>query len=165
MGSTFDLFVLIILTFYAGEVVWRERNHRIHQVIDASPRPTWVPVAAKYLSLLMTVAILLLVLMFCGVSFQAFKGYTHYEWGLYFKHLFLIKFITFVNIAALAFFLQTLLNNKHMAHGAMILYYILYAWMPRMGFEHKIYRFNAAPLPVYSDMNTYGPLLGGVFYF
>ena len=165
MGANFDLFILIILTFYAGEAVWRERDHRINQVVDTFPTPSWISITTKYLSLLAVTGVLLFVLMICGVIAQTFKGYTHYEFGLYFKHLFLIKFITFANIAALALFLQTVLNNKYLGHGAMTLYYILYTWMPEMGFEHKIYRFNSAPLPVYSDMNMYDRFLEGYFTF
>ena len=165
MGTTFDLFILIILTFYAGEAVWRERNNRINQIIDAFPTPSWVSITTKYFSLLVTTGALLLVLMVCGIITQTFKGYNNYEFGLYFKHIFLIKFITFANIAALALFLQTMLNSKYLGHGAMILYYILYTWMPSMGFSHKIYRFNAAPLPVYSDMNEYGRFLEGYLSF
>lgn len=165
MGGSFDIFILIILTFYAGEAIWRERDNRIHQIFDAFPTPTWVPVIAKYLSLLLVTMALLFVLMICGIITQTFKGYTHYELDLYFKHLFLIKFISFVNILALAFFLQVILKNKYIGHGAMIGYYILHTFMPAMGFEHKLYNFNAADLPLYSDMNQYGRFLEGYFAF
>ncbi len=165
LGNTFDLFILIILTFYAGEIIWRERNNRINQIIDAFPTPSWISITTKYFSLLILTGTLLLVLIVCGVVVQTLKGYTYYEINLYFKHLFLIKFIGFANIAALAFFLQVILNNKYLGHGGMIIYYILYTWMPSMGLEHKIYRFNSVPLLSYSDMNMYGRFLEGYFTF
>ena len=39
----FALFMLIIITFYAGELVWRERDARLDQIADALPMPTWLP--------------------------------------------------------------------------------------------------------------------------
>src|SRR5690606_12681070 len=51
LGGMFGLFVLIIITFYGGDLVWRERDHRIDQVVDATPLPNWVPFAAKLTAL------------------------------------------------------------------------------------------------------------------
>ncbi len=45
-GGSFSLFVLIIITFYSGEMVWRERDTNIHQLMDVLRRRTgylWSP--------------------------------------------------------------------------------------------------------------------------
>ena len=55
LGGTFALFVLIVITFYAGDLVWRERDAQIHQVQDAMPVPNWVPLAAKFTALVLMV--------------------------------------------------------------------------------------------------------------
>src|SRR5206468_4069316 len=46
LGGTFGLFMLIIITFYAGELAWRERDNRLDQIHDALPIPTWLPFVA-----------------------------------------------------------------------------------------------------------------------
>ena len=45
--------MLIIITFYSGELVWRERDARTHELVDALPLPTWVCVSAKLVALLL----------------------------------------------------------------------------------------------------------------
>src|SRR5205814_2135152 len=47
LSGTFGLFMLVIIAFYAGELVWRERESRLDQIADALPTPTWRPLAAK----------------------------------------------------------------------------------------------------------------------
>ena len=39
VGGTFGLFMLIIITFYSGELVWRERDTGVHEIVDALPIP------------------------------------------------------------------------------------------------------------------------------
>ncbi|HEX9163312.1 MAG TPA: ABC transporter permease subunit, partial [Thermoanaerobaculia bacterium] len=47
IASTFLLFALIIITFYAGEIVWRERQLKLNEVTDAMPVPTSAVWAGK----------------------------------------------------------------------------------------------------------------------
>jgi ABC-2 type transport system permease protein len=39
--------MLVITTFYAGELVWREREARVAQMLDALPVPSWLPLLGK----------------------------------------------------------------------------------------------------------------------
>ena len=50
--------MLIVITFYAGDLVWRERDVQINQVQDAMPVPNWVPFAAKFTALVLMVVVL-----------------------------------------------------------------------------------------------------------
>jgi hypothetical protein len=45
-------FVLIILVFFSGELVWRDRDSHIHEVIDATPHNSTISLLAKTLSLI-----------------------------------------------------------------------------------------------------------------
>ena len=47
----------IIAIYYAGELVWRERDRKMHEIIDATPLPNWAFVVPKTLA----VALVLLV--------------------------------------------------------------------------------------------------------
>ena len=51
----FQVMLYIILTFYAGELVWRERGAGVAEVSDAFPTPDWVPLVAKLLALFATI--------------------------------------------------------------------------------------------------------------
>src|SRR5205823_13031089 len=48
--DVFALFLVIVTVFYAGEMVWRERDARMAQMLDALPVPSWLPLAAKALA-------------------------------------------------------------------------------------------------------------------
>jgi ABC-2 type transport system permease protein len=165
IGGSFDLFLIIIITFFAGEVVWRDRDQKVQQIVDSYPVPNFVLMSAKYLTLVSVVATLFLSVIICGILIQAFSGYTHFELPLYFKHLYGIRLISFINIISLLFFLQVITNNKYLAHGLTIFYYILSTWAPAMGFEHRLYNYNSAPFTSYSDMNGYGHFLKTTFLF
>ncbi len=165
VGGSFSLFMIIIITLYSGELVWRERDARVDQLFDALPIPTWLPFTAKLLALILTQVLLLGVVMVAGMLIQSFKGYFHFEIGLYLKELFGLQLVSYALICVLAMFVQVLVNQKYLGHFIMVVYYIASAFMPRFGLEHHLYRYGSAPDYTYSDMNGYGHFLRPVFYF
>ena len=106
------LFVLIILTFYSAELVWRERTTRVHEVIDALPVPNWALWGAKVAALLVLVAALLATTILTGMGIQASRGYYDFEVGLYLRGMFLVTGVPFLLMAILAVFLQVVTDNR-----------------------------------------------------
>jgi ABC-2 type transport system permease protein len=157
--GTFALFMLIIITLYAGEMVWRERDQRIDQIVDAMPAPTWLPVTAKLLALMLIPLLLQMFLFVCGIGMQIFKGYYNFELGLYFKGLFGLNLLNYWLICALAIAVHSLINNKYLGHFVMIAYYVIYSFSGLLGFEHNLYKYASAPSERYSDMNGFGQYL------
>ena len=43
LSGSFALFMLIIITFYSGQIIWKERELRVDQIIDSLPVPNWIP--------------------------------------------------------------------------------------------------------------------------
>ncbi len=74
VSGTFSAFMLVIITFYAGELAWREREHRFDQIHDALPIPTWLPFAAKLVALMLVPVLLQAILLLCGIGIQARQG-------------------------------------------------------------------------------------------
>ncbi len=163
-GGTFSLFVLIIITFYSGELVWRERDARTHELFDSLPLPTWTPFLSKFLALVYIQVLLSIVVALTAMSIQLFKGYTHLEPDLYVKILG-IRMLGYILLSALALSVQTLVNNKFLGHGAMVLYYLSSAFLGQLGLEHKLFDYAGHPGYTYSDMNRFGHQLRGVFWF
>ena len=102
LSGSFAAFMLIIIAFYAGELVWRERDNRLDQISDALPTPTWLPLVSKLGALMLVPAVLQAVLMLCGMAIQAAKGYTRFEPGLYLFDLFTIDLVNYWMVCALA---------------------------------------------------------------
>jgi ABC-2 type transport system permease protein len=159
------VFALAIITFYAGELVWRERDAGLNQIVDALPVQRWVLFTSKLTALLLVQIILVLVTMAAGIVVQLMLGYHHFEFGLYFTDLFAIRLLQYWMICVLAFFVHTLVNQKYLGHFVMVLYFVSTLALPGMGFQHHLYRYGQAPQYIYSDMNGYAPFAVALFWF
>ncbi|MFP5391990.1 MAG: ABC-2 transporter permease, partial [Gammaproteobacteria bacterium] len=163
--GTFSLFMLIITTFYAGELIWREREARISQMLDAMPLPSWLPMLAKLAALIGLQVLMLAIAMACGMLIQLFHGYFALEPGLYLRTLFLIELPHYIFIAVLAFALQVLINQKYLAYFAMILYYLATITFSSLGLDHPMLLYGTFPSFVYSQMNGFGHFLARERWF
>ncbi|HSV17293.1 MAG TPA: M1 family aminopeptidase [Casimicrobiaceae bacterium] len=159
VSGTFGVFMLVIITYYAGELVWRERDQRFDQIADALPTPTWLPLVAKLVALMAIPVILQAVLMVTGMAIQAAKGYHHFEPGLYLYDLFTIDIAGYWLVCVLAITVQSVVNHKYVGHFAMVAYYLMLAFSGVLGFEHNLYKYAASIPYTYSDMNGYGHFL------
>ena len=165
LGGSFSLFVLIVLTFYAGELVWHERDVRVQQINDTMPVPNWVPYCAKFTALTIVITLLLGVILVAGVATQLLSGYHHLELGLYLKILFGINWIDYLLLCVLALMVQVVAGNKYTGHFIMVLYYGLLMFRGSLGLEHNLYVFGSDPGMTYSDMNGFGPFLAPYLWF
>ncbi|MGZ7079779.1 MAG: M1 family aminopeptidase, partial [Thermoanaerobaculia bacterium] len=161
----FLLFAFIIMTFYAGEIVWRERQAKLSEVVDATPVPSSAIWSGKLAALYVIVFLLMTTAILTTIGVQTAKGFHHYELALYGKRLLLETMLPMLMIATLAFVLQVLTNNKYIGFLAMLLYFVSLVVMPAMNFEHNLYRFASTPNTPYSDMNGYGHFVRPLVWF
>ena len=164
-GGLFGLFVLVVTAIYAGELVWRERDARMADITDSLPAPTWLPFFAKLAALAALQAVLLAVVMLCGIGVQLAKGYTGIDLPHYLFELFVLQLAGFLLIGALALFVHTLVDHKYVGHFAVLLAFLAVTQLPDFGFEDRLYRYASRPDIVYSDMNGYGHFLPAVLWF
>jgi ABC-2 type transport system permease protein len=164
-AGSFALFTLIITAFYAGELVWRERDARMAQIADSLPQPTWLPFLAKLVTLMAVQALLQVVVMACGILIQLFLGYTRLELGQYLFTLFVLQLPTYWMVAALALAIHSVVNHKYLGHFLVILYYVVEVTSEGFGYDLRLYHFGNTPSVTYSDMNRYGHFLGPVWWY
>ena len=164
LGPNFWLFMLVVITLYAGDLVWAERDARIDQVVDATPVRDWVPLAGKFAGLALMIVVLQGVVMLTGMLIQLIQGYTRLEPGLYLAQLFGLDLVSFLLLAAFVMLVHVLANHKYVAHLIVVLLLVFTAFMPQMGFEHTLYRYNSGGVGTYSDMNGFGPFLDRFFW-
>ncbi|HET7133733.1 MAG TPA: ABC transporter permease, partial [Gammaproteobacteria bacterium] len=165
LSGTFALFMMVIIAFYAGEMVWRERDLKANQIHDALPVPTGLPFLAKLTALGLVCTVLLAVVMVAGILTQAFKGYFRFELGLYLKTLFVLRLSDYALLAVLALAVHAVVNHKYMGHLIIILYYVFRMFMGQLGLEHGLYRYGSSAGELYSDMNGYGPYVTPFAWF
>ena len=165
LEGSFSLFVLVLIAFYSGELVWEERDLKADQMYDSTPMRTWVPFASKLTALVMTVAILLALVMLAGLVTQAVKGYFNFEIGLYVQTLFGLRWVDYLLLCVVALLIHTLVNHKYMGHMIIIGLFVFTLFMGQLGLEHNLYRYGSDIGERYSDMNGFGPYLGPFFWF
>jgi len=157
---------LPVIIFYAGVVVWRERDANFSELNDAAPFPSWVAFMSKTTGLIGMVALLcFLAIVICVIS-QFLNGYTNFEFGLYFKDVFLIEFTTFAMFCVLSMLFLTVINHRYLAYAALIVF-LLVSQNKFDDWElmHNLYRFAEVPKYVYSDLYGFGPYAAGIINF
>jgi ABC-2 type transport system permease protein len=157
--NVFDLFFLIITVFYAGELVWKERQVNINLIVDTTPMPSFVGLAAKFFGLLWIYLITMLLLILCGVIIQASYGYYKFELPVYFGQLYTSTLSFLVLYTLLAIFIQVLVNNKFLGFALCIVFFIMRAVLNEVGLEHNLWQFASGSIGPYSDMNSFGHFL------
>ena len=156
ISGSFMLFALIIGTFYAGELIWKERTAKVNEVFDALPTPSWVFWSSKLSALALIILVLLTGAMLTTLGVQLYWGYHRFELGLYAKSLFLLEGGEFLQMMVLAFFVQVLTSNKYLGFLVMVLFFASTLALPGLKYEHHLYLYASAPPSPYSDMNGYG---------
>ncbi|MCM2568952.1 ABC transporter permease/M1 family aminopeptidase [Janthinobacterium kumbetense] len=164
ISNSFSFLLIIIVTFYAGELIFKERQARIADVSDAMPVPDWVPLLAKCTALIGVIAGYLLAGVLTAIGFQLVKGGAPVELGLYLKGT-LLGALFFVLMGLCTLTLQVLSNNKFIGYLLVILLMVAQAVQGMLHFEHNLYAFGGTPAIPYSDMNGYGHFLTGWAWF
>jgi ABC-type transport system involved in multi-copper enzyme maturation permease subunit len=162
--GSFTFLLIIIATFYAGELVWKERQAKLGEVTDAMPVPNWLPLTAKMLTLIAVVVAFQLLGGLSAMVYQLLHGYTFLEPLVYLKTL-LLGSIYFVLLGGLALVLQVFCNNKFIGFGLLIGILILQGVLGYWHFDHNLYNYGSAPGAPYSDMNGFGHFWIGKLWF
>ena len=163
--GSFHWLLAIILTFYAGELVWRERDRHTAEVVDAFPLPDWLPLTARLLALLAVVLVYLVIGDLVGIGWQLGHGYTRLEPGLYLATL-ALDAVPFVLMAVLMLLFQTLAGSKFMGYLLGIVWLVAsIIGFPLLHWDHNLTIYGHAPSVPYSDMNGFGHFLAGALWF
>jgi len=165
LEGSFTLIPLIIAIYYAGELVWRDRERRMHEIVDSTPAPDWAFVVPKILAISVVLFATLLASTAAGVAVQALKGHFAFELGKYFGWYVLPWTVTVVLYAVLAIFMQTLAPQKAVGWMLMLLFIVAQVTLDRLGFEHNLYQYAGAPPVPLSDMNGQGDFAGFAAWF
>lgn len=152
-------FFMIILLFYSGEIIWKERAANLNLIYDATPANNFIHISSKYLSLLLIYSVLIFALIIAGIIFQATNSYYHFDLKVYFISFFLDLFPTLALFTIIAFFCQALTGRKFMGILITILIFIAILAVRIFGIEHILLNFAGHALPPYSEINGYGHYL------
>ncbi|MGD0221526.1 MAG: M1 family aminopeptidase [Terriglobia bacterium] len=166
IAGTLYMFVIAIITYYAGVLVWKDRDQRIDEIVDSLPTREWIAYLSRLTALAVTVMLVELLALLSGVIVQACYGYHRYQLGLYFKELFLIDGSFFLFFGVLAFIFHVLSPNKYVGYFLYIAFAIanFFIWRP-LNIATDLVQFGMAPDVTYSDMFGDAPYITAWHWF
>lgn len=164
LQGAYSFVLIIIVLFYAGELVAKERSVKIHEVTDAMPVPNWVPLTAKFGALVAVIVCFQLLGGIVAILIQLGKGHTQLELAVYAQTL-MLNSLVFVLMGGLALCLQVFTNNKYVGYALLVLVLLGRMVLGTLDYTHKLYSYASAPNAPYSDMNGYGHFLQPQLWF
>lgn len=167
LSSTIGLFELIIIIYFTGVMVWKEREAKMNEFFDAYAYPDGIMLGAKLVALVGLVATIQLLVIAVGIAVQLLHGYTDIDLSLYFVEVFLVDFPRFIMLIIFSVSIQLLVNNKFVGYAAVVGLFVFNALILPTAFDirHNLLIFRGQPDYTYSDMSGYGPFVTGMFWF
>ena len=154
--GAFSLSLIIVITFYTAEVVWRERSTGIGDIIDSMPVHNFTFWFSKFIAVCLVILILLLVGVAATLSNQLGQGFIDFDLPQYFISLAYFTALPWILLVILAFFIQALSPNKYVGMLIFVGYFFVSLVFSEVGIEHNMFKYGTSPSMQYSDMNGYG---------
>lgn len=164
--GNYIIFVFIIIIFYTGEVVHRDKSLGFSKITDALPIPNWVTYGSKFLALTLVCVTMATLVWIVGIFNQSIQGFFDYQLGKYFTDLYLLELPRYLQLTMLAFFVHILVNKKFLGHIVTIGIWLLLFGLNAIGeFDYNMLFFSYRPGYVISDMNGFGHFISSVSWF
>jgi ABC-2 type transport system permease protein len=162
-ASFFQLFMLILLVFMSGTLIWRDREQKTDELIGTTPVSNTVLYFSKYLALVYIVGIMLITVCATGMAIQLSQGYYNLELGLYVKFA-LRSLVSYAITAGLCLTVQVYSPNKYLGFFlSLVPLLFINILFSQLEWTNQLYYFNSSgPEMSYSDMNGYGHV-GGIW--
>ncbi|MBD1206367.1 MAG: aminopeptidase [Rhodobacteraceae bacterium] len=153
VNDSMVIFALIVAVFFGGELVWRERDLRINEIIDAAPVPAWTLFVPKILAVFLILLGMSIVGMLAGMGYQLARGAESISVGLYIVAYLLPQSVDLLLVAVLAVVCQVISPNKYVGWGLMLIWFLGSVVLTELGYTNILYHFGGVPDAPLSDMN------------
>ncbi|PWJ34184.1 ABC transporter permease/M1 family aminopeptidase [Sediminitomix flava] len=164
--TSISILFAVSMVFYSGELVWRDREAKLNEVIDATPHNSFISLSAKAFALISMLSVILIGMIFFAAGYQLINGYTRFEFDVYFTVLFLDTFPGFMIWIFVCILIQVLVNHKYIAYFVSIL--IMFGseiLMSVFDVQSRMIDIGSAPNITYSDISGLGPGLSSTIWF
>ncbi|NQX91724.1 MAG: hypothetical protein HRT74_06300, partial [Flavobacteriales bacterium] len=157
------LFIIIIIGYFTGQLVWAERKAQMDEIIDASPQANWVPLLSKFLVISRAVLVLMIINILFAMVVQLMKGYTNLEPMIYFIEIIALDLPYFMLITALGLLVHVLVNRQYIGFFVFLLLVVaqLFVW-PIFEIDSNLLTFGGRPNHIYSDLSGWKPFAKGL---
>ena len=156
--------LVLILIFYSGELIFKDRQSGMSVITECLPVPAWVPLVAKCGALLAVILTFLASGVAAAVAIQLLRGGAPIEGVLYVKGT-LIGAAYFALMALALLAVQVLCNHKFLGVGLGLALILSPSALTALRCNHRLVSFAELPPLQYSDLNGYGHFLVGWSWF
>lgn len=152
MRGMLEFFLILIIIYFSGALVWMDRDERMDLITDATPTPEWVLYGARVMTLICMLMLIQIVVVAAAILFQILHDYHRIQFGLYLYEFFIRDMSGFLFLTILAFFIQAISPNKYAGYFAFIIFYCVneFGW-PVLNVSTNLVQFARRPNVVYSD--------------
>jgi ABC-2 type transport system permease protein len=156
LNGAFAIVPLIVAIYYAGDLVWRDRELRLHEMLHATPAPDWAFALPKVVAIALVLFATVAASVAGALVVQTVRGYGNYEFGKYLTWYVLPSAVDVTLVAVLGIFIQVLVPHKFLGWLAMLLVIVAQIVLSQLGYEHNLYQYATGPAVPLSDLNGQG---------
>lgn len=164
MGGS-ALFLLMIAAFYGGELVWRERDRKMNELIDSTSVPSWVMTVPKIFAIFLILLIVNSVAALTGVAYELIQGARSLGIPQFFGWFIIPAAIDGLLTAILAVFFQVLSPNKYVGWGLLFVWFVAGIFLSNVGYGDPLYTYARSPNVPLSDFVGAGSFWKGAAVF
>jgi hypothetical protein len=150
--GSFYLFVVAIMAYFSGALVWKESNAKVHEIYDALPTRNWTGYVAKLAAVVVIIASLLAIAIAAAMAAQAGHGFFRFEIGVYLRELLVIDLLGFVYLCALFMLIHVLSPNMYLGFFLCVIVLIVNSFLwGVLHIDSNMVEFAAMPDYTLSD--------------
>ncbi|HYI42807.1 MAG TPA: M1 family aminopeptidase [Sphingomicrobium sp.] len=161
---SFRTILIICATYFGGELVWRERERKMHEIIDATPLPAWALMLPKMAGLSLVLVATLLVGTGAGLLAQMLAGIEP-QFGQFFSWYLLPAVVDALVVATLAVFVAAISPSKYAAWGVMFAYAMVLTFGPSLGLAYPLFIYGNVPTVSLTEMAGTGAFAPAAWWF
>jgi ABC-2 type transport system permease protein len=155
----------LLVVFYAGELIWQERDDGVSEICDTAPVPEWSLFLGKFLGLGLVIVVWMAFFMAAAMLIQVYLGYPQFNFGLYLIALFGFQLADYLLFALLVLVVHAVVDQKYLGYGVALAAYGCIVFPGTLGIEHKLLIYASDTGWSYSPMRGYGPSVGPWLWF
>lgn len=165
-GFTYIIFVYIILVFFTGESLHRDKASGYATINDTFPVKDSTVIASKFFGMVFICLLLTVLPIFIGLFIQTISGYFNYNLDVYLIDSFFIALPDYLQMVLLIFAIHLVVNNKFAGHAASIGVWLAINLIQSIGgYDFNLFFYSYRPGFTWSEMNGLGHFGESLFWF
>ncbi len=154
--NVFGLTMLLMLVFFSGEIMWRDRTAKIYEIIDSGPSKNFQLLISKWIGLCLMLVTIVGLALLVGLILQLVMGVNQVNLVTYIQ----VGFVSFIPrmliLAALAIFIQNFIPHRVAGMFATALVLGVIFWgLGRLPFYHPLMNFGSMSPGGLSELNGF----------